>query len=80
MGDLRLGIIERAESEILANNSVRSRASPDFQFVVISLKNSFWERARGLVGIWRDVEVGSSKVLTLDVSRPVYSLSPELVL
>jgi chromosome segregation ATPase len=59
---------------------VRSRASEDFQFVVISLKNTFWERARGLVGIWRDVDAGSSKVLTLDVgdipSFSVFRLAP----
>ena len=48
-------------------SSVRSKASENFQFIVISLKNSFWERAAGLVGVWRDVEARSSKVLTLDV-------------
>ena len=59
-----------------ATASVRNRASADFQFVVISLKNSFWERARGLVGIWRDVDAGSSKVLTLDV-RPFVLLKDD---
>ena len=48
--------------------SVRRRANPAFQFVVISLKGAFYEKARGLVGIWRDVPAGSSKTLTLDVS------------
>ena len=48
--------------------SVRRRANESFQFVVISLKGSFYEKARGLVGIWRDVAGGSSKTLTLDVS------------
>lgn len=49
-------------------SSVRSRANDQFQFIVISLKNSFWEKAAGLVGIWRDLDAGSSSVLTLDVS------------
>jgi chromosome segregation ATPase len=46
---------------------VRAKASERFQFVVISLKGSFYEKAQGLVGIWRDVDNGSSKTLTLDV-------------
>ena len=53
----------------LTAHSVRSRASKDFQFIVISLKNTFWERAQGLVGIYRDVDARSSKVLTLDLER-----------
>ena len=48
---------------------MRSRANKDFQFIVISLKNTFWERAQGLVGIYRDVDARSSKVLTLDLER-----------
>ncbi|ORY58944.1 hypothetical protein LY90DRAFT_506096 [Neocallimastix californiae] len=44
---------------------VKRHASDDFQFVVISLKNTFYERAQALVGIYRDREVNSSKVLTL---------------
>lgn len=49
-------------------NYVRSRAGPQFQFVGISLKGSFYEKASGLVGVWRDKRVGGSRVLTLDVS------------
>ncbi|OUM59274.1 hypothetical protein PIROE2DRAFT_47229 [Piromyces sp. E2] len=44
---------------------VKRHASDNFQFVVISLKNTFYERAQALVGIYRDREVNSSKVLTL---------------
>ncbi|ORY83359.1 cohesin complex subunit psm1 [Neocallimastix californiae] len=44
---------------------VKRHASDNFQFVVISLKNTFYEKAQALVGIYRDREVNSSKVLTL---------------
>ncbi|KAJ3184408.1 Structural maintenance of chromosomes protein 1 [Gaertneriomyces sp. JEL0708] len=37
------------------------------QFIVISLKSTFYENARGLVGIYR--EQGGSRVLTLDLGR-----------
>lgn len=47
---------------------IRSRASGEFQFIVISLKNSLYERGHSLVGIYRDQEVNSSSSLTLDVS------------
>lgn len=49
--------------------SVRSRSSQDFQFLVISLKNAFFEKSNALVGIWRDVDGGSSKTLTLDLEK-----------
>lgn len=37
------------------------------QFIVISLKNAFYENAQGLVGVWRDQEVSGSRVLTIRV-------------
>lgn len=40
-----------------------------FQFIVISLKGSLYERGNSLVGIYRDQDVNSSRTLTLDVSR-----------
>ena len=43
----------------------KTHASEDFQFIVISLKNSFYEKAEGLVGIYRDHDDSSSKLLTL---------------
>lgn len=46
---------------------VRSRA-PDLQTIVISLKDSFYERADALVGIYRDVYLQSSRLLTLDLT------------
>ena len=49
-------------------NYIRGHASDDFQFIVISLKGSLYERGHSLVGIYRDQEVNSSRTLTLDVS------------
>ena len=49
-------------------NYIRAHASDDFQFIVISLKGSLYERGHSLVGIYRDQEVNSSRTLTLDVS------------
>ena len=51
----------------IANYS-QSKASPEFQFIVISLKGSLYERSNSLVGIYRDQDVNSSRTLTLDVS------------
>lgn len=49
-------------------NYIRSQASETFQFIVISLKGSLYERGNSLVGIYRDQDVNSSRTLTLDVS------------
>ena len=48
-------------------NYIRRHASDSFQFVVISLKNTLYERGNSLVGIYRDQDVNSSRTLTLDV-------------
>ena len=37
------------------------------QFVVISLKDNFYEKAHGLVGIYRDLNAECSKTVTLDL-------------
>jgi structural maintenance of chromosome 1 len=59
-------------------NYIRSQASDKFQFIVISLKGSLYERGNSLVGIYRDQDLNSSRTLTLDVSptplRPRASL------
>jgi structural maintenance of chromosome 1 len=47
---------------------VRQRAGPEFQFIVISLKAAFYEKAEALVGIYRD---DGSKSLTLDLEQYV---------
>lgn len=49
-------------------NYIRTQASDSFQFIVISLKGSLYERGHSLVGIYRDQDVNSSRTLTLDVS------------
>ena len=41
----------------------------DFQSIVISLKDTFYHRADGLVGIYRDAEAQCSKTLTIDLER-----------
>ncbi|KAG0268385.1 Structural maintenance of chromosomes protein 1 [Actinomortierella ambigua] len=48
---------------------LQQHASPNLQFIVISLKNSLYERGQGLVGIYRDQEVNSSKTLTLQLDK-----------
>ncbi|KAI0290144.1 hypothetical protein BC826DRAFT_1106624 [Russula brevipes] len=51
-------------------NYIRAHASETFQFVIISLKGSLYERGNSLVGIYRDQDLNSSRTLTLDVSAP----------
>ena len=48
-------------------NYIRSHASDEFQFIVISLKGSLYEKGQSLLGIYRDQEVNSSRTLTLNV-------------
>lgn len=50
-------------------NYVRQRAQTDFQCIVISLKDLFYEQSQSLVGICRDVGTNSSKTLTLDLTK-----------
>ncbi|PWZ00201.1 putative SMC1-chromosome segregation protein [Testicularia cyperi] len=51
------------------SNYIRQHASDRFQFIVISLKASLYERSQSLVGIYRDQEVNSSSSLTLDLEQ-----------
>ncbi|KAJ3053257.1 Structural maintenance of chromosomes protein 1 [Rhizophlyctis rosea] len=46
---------------------IRRNASDTFQFIVISLKNTFYEKAEALVGIYRDQQEGSSRCLTMQM-------------
>ncbi|KAI0808015.1 condensin complex subunit SMC1 [Fomes fomentarius] len=48
---------------------IRSHSSETFQFIVISLKGSLYERSNSLVGIYRDQDVNSSRTLTLDLTQ-----------
>ncbi|KLO14413.1 cohesin complex subunit psm1 [Schizopora paradoxa] len=50
-------------------NYIRQRASDEFQFIVISLKGSLYERGNSLVGIHRDQDINSSSSLTLDLTQ-----------
>ncbi|KAJ1674813.1 Structural maintenance of chromosomes protein 1, partial [Spiromyces aspiralis] len=67
----------RADSAVPAGESAfaapksgsGSSARNSSQFIVISLKNILYERAKSLVGIYRDQQLNSSKVLTLDLER-----------
>jgi hypothetical protein len=60
-------------------NYIRTHASESFQFIVISLKGSLYERGQSLVGIYRDQEVNSSRTLTLDVCTSLGSWIPMLI-
>jgi structural maintenance of chromosome 1 len=46
-----------------------SQRSNDFQCIVISLKDMFYENSESLVGICRDVSSNSSRTLTLDLTK-----------
>ena len=46
---------------------IREHANDSFQFIVISLKNTLYEKAESLVGIYRDQGINSSKTLSLKV-------------
>ncbi|KAF8587801.1 condensin complex subunit SMC1 [Ramaria rubella] len=50
-------------------NYIRSQASEKFQFIVISLKGSLYERGSSLVGIYRDQDVNSSRTMTLELTQ-----------
>ncbi|KAH9027587.1 RecF/RecN/SMC N terminal domain-containing protein [Lactarius hengduanensis] len=50
-------------------NYIRAQASDTFQFIVISLKGSLYERGNSLVGIHRDQDLNSSRTLTLDLTQ-----------
>ncbi len=49
-------------------NYIRQNARRGMQFIVISLKPTFFEGSQTLVGVMRDQTANSSKTLTLDVS------------
>jgi structural maintenance of chromosome 1 len=50
-------------------NYISHRSQEDFQCIVISLKDMFYERSQSLVGVCRDVPSGSSRTLTLDLTQ-----------
>lgn len=46
---------------------IMRNSGPDFQFIVISLKNALFEKSDALVGIYREQKENSSRTLTLDL-------------
>ncbi|ODN84648.1 hypothetical protein L202_00553 [Cryptococcus amylolentus CBS 6039] len=48
---------------------VRSQADKHVQFLIISLKSTLYEKADGLVGVYREQEENSSRTLTLDLRQ-----------
>mmetsp|Transcript_8073 Transcript_8073/g.22410 ORF Transcript_8073/g.22410 Transcript_8073/m.22410 type:complete len:712 (+) Transcript_8073:1-2136(+) len=50
-------------------NYIRRRSQSDFQCIVISLKDMFYEQAEALVGICRDAGMNSSRTITLDLTK-----------
>jgi structural maintenance of chromosome 1 len=51
------------------SNYICQRSRTDFQCIVISLKDMFYEHSDHLIGIYRDVNANSSKSLTLDLTK-----------
>lgn len=50
-------------------NYIRRRSQTDFQCIVISLKDMFYEHSQSLVGTCRDVGTSSSRTMTLDLTK-----------
>merc|ERR1711935_39336 len=50
-------------------NYIQQRSQVDFQCIVISLKDMFYERSQSLVGICKDVGTNSSQTLTSDLTQ-----------
>lgn len=46
---------------------IRRHGNPDLQFIVISLKNTMFEKSDALVGVYRQQELNTSKVVTLNL-------------
>lgn len=50
-------------------NYITQRSQTDFQCIVISLKDMFYQASQSLVGICRDVGTNSSRTVTLDLTQ-----------
>lgn len=48
---------------------IRRHGNPNLQFIVISLKNSMFEKSDALVGVYRQQERNTSRVVTLDLKN-----------
>ncbi|KAE8730632.1 Structural maintenance of chromosomes protein 1 [Hibiscus syriacus] len=52
-----------------ARASQDTEGSSGFQSIVISLKDSFYDKAEALVGVYRDSDMGCSRTLTFDLTK-----------
>jgi structural maintenance of chromosome 1 len=50
-------------------NYIKQRSQTDFQCIVISLKDMFYEHSQSLIGICKDIATNSSRTLSLDLTR-----------
>ncbi|KAJ3262530.1 Structural maintenance of chromosomes protein 1 [Boothiomyces macroporosus] len=50
-------------------NYIKKQKGPSFQFIVISLKSGFYQDSDSLVGIYKDIGEGTSKTMTLDLTK-----------
>lgn len=48
---------------------IRKHGNPNLQFIVISLKNTMFEKSDALVGVYRQQKENASRVVTLDLSQ-----------
>ncbi|CAL9733505.1 structural maintenance of chromosomes protein 1 [Monosporozyma servazzii] len=48
---------------------IRKHGNPSLQFIVISLKNTMFEKSDALVGVYRQQKENASRVVTLDLSQ-----------
>ncbi|CCK71147.1 cohesin subunit SMC1 KNAG_0G00910 [Huiozyma naganishii CBS 8797] len=48
---------------------IRKHGNPSLQFIVISLKNSMFEKSDALVGVYRRQQENSSRLVTLDLGK-----------
>ncbi|KAG1701853.1 hypothetical protein DVH05_010345 [Phytophthora capsici] len=61
--------VDAALDNVNVNKVSTYIANCDFQCVVISLKDSFYEKADALVGICKDITLQQSKSMTLDLTQ-----------
>ncbi|ETI57448.1 hypothetical protein F443_00267 [Phytophthora nicotianae P1569] len=61
--------VDAALDNVNVNKVSTYIANCDFQCVVISLKDSFYEKADALVGICKDITLQQSKSMTLDLTK-----------
>lgn len=50
-------------------NYIKQRSQTDFQCIVISLKDMFYEHSQSLIGICKDLGTNSTRTLTLDLTK-----------